>query len=66
MTINTKHPVPPAVLYLEAEHLAAKIEQALRDPAATRETFFVDVDHLADVLATLHPDAAPNMEVGVA
>ena len=66
MKITTKHPAPPALLHLEAEELAAKIEQALRDPAATRETFFLDVDHLAEVEETLHPEAAPHLEVGVA
>ncbi len=66
MKINTKHTTPPVLLHLEAEQLATKIEQALRDPVATRETFFLDVDHLADVLETLHRDEVPSMEVGVA
>ena len=66
MRINTKHPTPPVLLHLEAEQLADKIEKALHDPTATRETFFMDVDHLADVEEALHPHETPGMEVGVA
>ena len=66
MRIDTKHPALPALLHLEAEQLAQKIEEALLDPTATRETFFMDVEHLADVLETLHPDETPGLEVGVA
>ena len=44
MRINTKHPTPPALLYLEAEQLAKRIEKALSDPTAKRETFFMDVE----------------------
>ncbi len=66
MRLNTKHPTPPALLYLEAEQLAKRIEKALSDPTATRETFFMDVDHLADVEEVLHPYETPGMEVGVA
>ena len=66
MTITVKHDPPPEGLHLEAERLATKLEQALRDPAATCERFFLDVDHLADVLETLNRGKPPPVEVGVA
>lgn len=64
--MNAKNPALSALLHLEAEQLTTKIEQALRDPAATSETFFLDVDHLADVLKTLHREEASRLEIGVA
>ena len=60
MKIDTKRVVPASLLQLEAVQLAWRIERALCNPAAASDRFFLDVDHLADVLEMMQQDTAPG------
>ena len=57
MTTHTRraprHDVHPLPLSLEAERLALQIEQALHDPAATKDVFFKALERYSMVLTSL-------------
>ena len=58
MTTNAGHTLSHDLsftpLSLEAERLAMQLEQALRDPSASKDVFFQALDRYSDVLTLLN------------